>query len=125
MRSSFRTCTYGEVSAAATRPTGELRLRRREPWIPTRSQMPDRHTIESATRTHERRINVVPYHPARPNHRSAFRELNLAWIEAHFVVEPRDRDALDDPEGHVLAAGGGIERRAGKEALRCPRSGRP
>jgi ribosomal protein S18 acetylase RimI-like enzyme len=34
--------------------------------------------------------------------------LNLAWIEAHFVVEARDRHELEDPEQHILAAGGQI-----------------
>jgi GNAT superfamily N-acetyltransferase len=53
-------------------------------------------------------FRVGPYDPARPDHRAAFRDLNLAWIEAHFIVEPRDRHELDDPEGHILAAGGEI-----------------
>lgn len=53
-------------------------------------------------------MRVVPYDPARPDHRDAFRELNLAWIEAHFAVEALDRFQLDDPEGHVLAPGGMI-----------------
>jgi GNAT superfamily N-acetyltransferase len=52
-------------------------------------------------------FRVVPFRPARADHRTAFRELNLAWIEANFVVEPRDRHELDDPEG-ILAAGGEI-----------------
>lgn len=51
---------------------------------------------------------VVPYDPARVDHRAAFRDLNLAWIERHFAVEARDRHELDDPEGHILAAGGRI-----------------
>ena len=53
-------------------------------------------------------VRVVLFDPARPDHRTAFRELNLAWIEAHFVVEARDRHELDDPEGHILSAGGQI-----------------
>ena len=51
---------------------------------------------------------VVPYDPARADHRGAFRDLNLAWIEEHFVVETRDRRELDDPEAHVLAHDGRI-----------------
>jgi GNAT superfamily N-acetyltransferase len=39
-------------------------------------------------------------------HRERFRDLNLAWIERYFVVEPRDRYELDDPEKHILEAGG-------------------
>jgi GNAT superfamily N-acetyltransferase len=53
-------------------------------------------------------IRIVPYVPGRPDHRDAFRALNLAWIEAHFVVEPRDLLELDDPEGRILAPGGHI-----------------
>jgi GNAT superfamily N-acetyltransferase len=51
---------------------------------------------------------IVRYDPARQDHRVAFRELNLAWIEAHFVVEARDRQELEDPEGYILAPGGQI-----------------
>lgn len=53
-------------------------------------------------------ISIVPYDPARPEHRAAFRDLNLAWIEKHFTVEPADLHQLDDPEGHILAGGGQI-----------------
>ena len=53
-------------------------------------------------------MRVVPFDPARADHRAAFRDLNLAWIEAHFVVEARDRRELDDPDAHILAHGGAI-----------------
>jgi GNAT superfamily N-acetyltransferase len=53
-------------------------------------------------------VRVVPYAPRRPDHADAFRLLNLAWIEEHFVVEARDRHELDDPEGHILRTGGQI-----------------
>jgi len=51
-------------------------------------------------------MRIVRYDPARPDHRVAFRDLNLACIERWFVVEPRDRHELEDPEGHILAGGG-------------------
>jgi putative acetyltransferase len=51
---------------------------------------------------------IVAYAPGREAHRVAFRELNLAWIERYFVVEARDREELDDPEGRILAHGGHI-----------------
>lgn len=57
---------------------------------------------------HAAPVRIVPYVPGRPAHRDAYRALNLAWIEAHFTVEARDRRELDDPEGHILAAGGHI-----------------
>ena len=53
-------------------------------------------------------MRVVPFDPTRADHRAAFRDLNLAWIEAHFAVEARDRHELDDPQGHILACGGEI-----------------
>ena len=53
-------------------------------------------------------VRVVHYSTARPDHRAAFRDLNLAWIERHFAVEPRDRYELEDAEHHILAAGGEI-----------------
>ena len=53
-------------------------------------------------------MRVVPFDPSRADHRAAFRDLNLAWIEAHFVVEARDRHELDEPDAHILAHGGEI-----------------
>ena len=44
----------------------------------------------------------------RPEHASAFRELNIAWIAKHFAVEPKDLEVLEDPEGKILAKGGRI-----------------
>ena len=37
---------------------------------------------------------------------AVFRDLNLAWIEAHFSVEPEDRAQLEDPKAHILDQGG-------------------
>ncbi len=53
-------------------------------------------------------VRIVEYDRERAEHRRAFRDLNLAWIEQHFTVEERDRLDLDDPEGRILAAGGRI-----------------
>jgi len=41
-----------------------------------------------------------------PRHAEAWRTLNEAWIERYFVIEPRDRATLDDPEGKVIDKGG-------------------
>ncbi|MEM7330349.1 MAG: GNAT family N-acetyltransferase [Pseudomonadota bacterium] len=38
----------------------------------------------------------------------AFRDLNLAWVEAYFTVEAEDRAQLDDPQTHILDPGGAI-----------------
>src|ERR1700749_807100 len=41
-----------------------------------------------------------------PRHAEAWRALNEAWIERYFVIEPKDRVALDDPEGKGIDKGG-------------------
>lgn len=46
--------------------------------------------------------------PFEPRHAEAWRTLNEAWISRLFVIEPKDRLILDDPEGQVLAPGGRI-----------------
>lgn len=38
----------------------------------------------------------------------AFRDLNLAWVEAFFTVEAEDRAQLEDPQTHILDPGGAI-----------------
>ena len=43
-----------------------------------------------------------------PAHAAAFRALNLAWISHHFAVEPKDLDALDDPQRAILDKGGAV-----------------
>lgn len=43
-----------------------------------------------------------------PRHAAAFRDLNLAWVEQHFVIEAKDRLTLDDPQGCVIDRGGVI-----------------
>jgi ribosomal protein S18 acetylase RimI-like enzyme len=46
--------------------------------------------------------------PYAASDRRAFRDLNLAWIEAHFTVEAEDRAQLDDPDAKIIARGGRI-----------------
>ena len=50
------------------------------------------------------KIVIVPY---RHEHRAAFRDINVEWIEANFQLEPEDVHQLDHPE-HILDAGGAI-----------------
>ncbi|HEY8573143.1 GNAT family N-acetyltransferase [Phenylobacterium sp.] len=50
-------------------------------------------------------MEIVEY---RPEHAEAFRMLNEAWIAKHFVIEPKDREVLEDPQGKILAKGGRI-----------------
>ena len=50
-------------------------------------------------------VTVVPY---RREFREAFEQLNRAWIEEYFTLEPADREVFSDPESAVLAPGGQI-----------------
>ena len=50
------------------------------------------------------KVVIVPYHFA---HKAAFRDINVQWIEDHFVVEPEDLHQLDHPQ-QILDAGGAI-----------------
>ena len=39
---------------------------------------------------------------------TAFYDLNRAWLEQYFVVEPIDERVLSDPEAHILGKGGEV-----------------
>jgi GNAT superfamily N-acetyltransferase len=46
--------------------------------------------------------------PFRSGDEDAFRRINEAWITRYFAMEEADREALDDPHGHILDRGGAI-----------------
>ena len=50
-------------------------------------------------------LAIVPF---AATHRDAFKALNVAWIERHFILEPADHRALDHPEAYILKGGGQI-----------------
>lgn len=50
-------------------------------------------------------LQIVPF---EPRYRQAFYTLNKAWIDAYFVMEPKDHEALEHPERSVLEPGGQI-----------------
>ncbi len=50
-------------------------------------------------------VAVISYDPA---YREAFKQLNLAWIQQHFEVEPEDETVLNDPETYILKPGGQV-----------------
>jgi len=55
-----------------------------------------------------------------PHHAPAFKALNEAWISKYFVLEAKDREVLDDPQGKILAKGGRIFMAIqGGEAVGC------
>lgn len=44
----------------------------------------------------------------QPVHAAAFRTLNEAWISKYFVLEPKDREVLENPQDVILDKGGRI-----------------
>jgi putative acetyltransferase len=52
-----------------------------------------------------RTMEIVEY---RPELAAAFKALNEAWITQYFVLEAKDREVLDDPQGKVIDRGGAI-----------------
>lgn len=52
-----------------------------------------------------RSVRIVPYNVG---HQLAFRKLNEDWITTYFKMEKADREALNDPKGHILDRGGFI-----------------
>jgi putative acetyltransferase len=50
----------------------------------------------------------VDLRPFRMEDADAFRELNEDWIGKHFNIEAKDRETLEDPDGHILQLGGHI-----------------
>ena len=54
------------------------------------------------------RLKTLTFIPYDPNYRGAFYDLNKAWLEAHFLLEPYDIQVLSDPETMVLEPGGEV-----------------
>ena len=50
-------------------------------------------------------MEIVEFEPA---HAAAFKALNEAWISKYFILEAKDREVLEDPQGKILAKGGRI-----------------
>lgn len=43
-----------------------------------------------------------------PEYTKDFKNLNIAWLEKYFWVEPHDEDVLDNPERYIIEPGGNI-----------------
>ncbi len=50
----------------------------------------------------------IEIRPFEPSDATAFRELNEAWIEKHFGMEPHDHELLSEPAAFILRPGGRI-----------------
>jgi len=44
----------------------------------------------------------------QPRYQAAFMDLNRAWIEQYFTMEPEDEACLRDPEGYFIHPGGQV-----------------
>ncbi|WP_339705701.1 GNAT family N-acetyltransferase [uncultured Kriegella sp.] len=50
-------------------------------------------------------LKVIPF---KHQYAERFRDLNLQWIEKHFVVEPKDSNLLESCEENIIKPGGHI-----------------
>jgi len=50
-------------------------------------------------------VAIVPYNPAC---KQAFHDLNIAWLEEYFTVEPGHRQMLENPEAELVTGGGQV-----------------
>lgn len=50
-------------------------------------------------------IEIIPFDPA---YVQDFKDLNVAWLEKYFWVEPHDEEVLSQPEKYIIKPGGTI-----------------
>ena len=50
-------------------------------------------------------MEIVSYNSA---YAKDFKNLNLAWLEKYFWVEPHDKEVLGNPEKYIIVTGGNI-----------------
>jgi N-acetylglutamate synthase-like GNAT family acetyltransferase len=50
-------------------------------------------------------MEILSYHP---EYKKDFKDLNIAWLEKFFHVEPHDEEVLGDPEKFIINPGGNI-----------------
>jgi DNA-binding MarR family transcriptional regulator/GNAT superfamily N-acetyltransferase len=65
----------------------------------------DLRVLEARKEREKDDIELVDYTPA---FRSAFRDLNVAWISKYFTMESSDYHILDHPDTHIIQPGGHI-----------------
>ena len=51
------------------------------------------------------KIDIIPF---RQEYANNFKDLNIAWLEKYFWVEPHDEEVLGKPEKYILEPGGNI-----------------
>ncbi|MBZ9631313.1 GNAT family N-acetyltransferase [Salegentibacter sp. LM13S] len=50
-------------------------------------------------------MEIIAY---QPQYAKDFKELNIAWLEKYFWVEPHDQEVLGKPEKYIIEPGGNI-----------------
>ncbi len=50
-------------------------------------------------------VAIIPYNPV---YKQAFHDLNIAWLEEYFTVEPGHRQMLENPETELVEGGGQV-----------------
>ena len=50
-------------------------------------------------------VKIIPFDPA---YVQDFKDLNIAWLEKYFWVEPHDEEILGQPERYIINPGGTI-----------------
>ncbi len=50
-------------------------------------------------------IHIIPF---EKKYSEDFKNLNLAWLEKYFFVEPHDEEVLGDPDKYIIQPGGNI-----------------
>ena len=50
-------------------------------------------------------LKIIPF---EPQYAPKFRDLNLAWLNAYFYVEPKDAQLLVNSESNIIDEGGYI-----------------
>lgn len=50
-------------------------------------------------------MEIIPFAPA---YAEAFKDLNVAWLEKYFWVEPHDEEVLGKPQQYIINEGGNI-----------------
>jgi ribosomal protein S18 acetylase RimI-like enzyme len=53
----------------------------------------------------KKEIEIIDY---QPEYKTFFEQLNKAWLQKYFTVEPVDKYVLENPEEAILAQGGHI-----------------
>ncbi|MFD2516335.1 GNAT family N-acetyltransferase [Salinimicrobium flavum] len=50
-------------------------------------------------------MRIIPF---EPRYAQDFRDLNIAWLEKYFWVEPHDEEVLGNPQKYIIDPGGTI-----------------